>query len=223
MKQSLGLIEVRGLALAVNVADAMAKSAAIRLVGVENTNGGGWMTIKVTGDVAAVKSALSTGAALAQAHDGLISHTVLSRAVESVMAMTVPASHPVMQAATQGAEVSDSEPLSPALELSESPLGLVVTPAEPDADESLESDKSLPAAKNIADMAEQADAPEPVELLLLTEQQEEPAPVDERVAPPVEAMPEPTSSHKASCNLCNDPQCPREKGEPHHKCLHARG
>ena len=45
MKQSLGLIEVRGLALAVEVADAMAKSAAIRLAGVEKTNGGGWMTI----------------------------------------------------------------------------------------------------------------------------------------------------------------------------------
>lgn len=36
MKQSLGLLEVSGLALAISCADVMAKAASITLVGLEN-------------------------------------------------------------------------------------------------------------------------------------------------------------------------------------------
>ncbi|MGS5184050.1 BMC domain-containing protein, partial [Escherichia coli] len=49
MKQSLGLLEVSGLALAISCADAMAKAASITLVGLEKTNGSGWTLIKITG------------------------------------------------------------------------------------------------------------------------------------------------------------------------------
>lgn len=31
-----------------------------------------------------------------------------------------------------------------------------------------------------------------------------------------------TRSHrKATCNICGDPECPRHKGDPHDKCIHA--
>lgn len=56
MKQSLGLLEVSGLALAISCADAMAKAASITLVGLEKTNGSGWTLIKITGDVASVNA-----------------------------------------------------------------------------------------------------------------------------------------------------------------------
>lgn len=49
MKQSLGLLEVSGLALAISCADVMAKAASITLVGLEKTNGSGWMVIKIIG------------------------------------------------------------------------------------------------------------------------------------------------------------------------------
>ncbi len=61
MKQSLGLLEVSGLALAISCADAMAKAASITLVGLEKTNGSGWTLIKITGDVASVNAAIATG------------------------------------------------------------------------------------------------------------------------------------------------------------------
>lgn len=48
MKQSLGLLEVSGLALAISCADAMAKAASITLVGLEKTNGSGWTLIKLS-------------------------------------------------------------------------------------------------------------------------------------------------------------------------------
>ncbi len=64
VKQSLGLLEVSGLALSPSVArDLMlAKAASITLVGLERTNGSGWTVIKITGDVASVQSAIITGA-----------------------------------------------------------------------------------------------------------------------------------------------------------------
>lgn len=61
MKQSLGLLEVSGLALAITCADAMAKAAAITLLALEKTNGSGWMVVKIAGDVASVQAAVMTG------------------------------------------------------------------------------------------------------------------------------------------------------------------
>jgi len=90
VKMSLGLLEVSGLALAINTADAMAKSAAVTLVGIDTCKGGGWMTIKITGDVAAVNSALNTGAALAEKHGGLIAKSLLARPDEQLMQQVVP-------------------------------------------------------------------------------------------------------------------------------------
>ncbi len=72
MKQSLGLLEVCGLALAISCADIMAKSASITLLALEKTNGSGWMVIKITGDVASVQAAITTGAHFAEQRNGSV-------------------------------------------------------------------------------------------------------------------------------------------------------
>jgi len=79
VKISLGLLEVKGLALAINSADVMAKCAAINIIDIEKTNGNGWMLIKISGDVASVQAAILSGASLADKNNGLISHRVLPR------------------------------------------------------------------------------------------------------------------------------------------------
>lgn len=86
MKTSLGLLEVSGLALAIGAADAMAKAASVNLIGIEKTNGSGWMLIRLTGDVASVQAAISTGAAFAEQHHGLVSRSVLARPADTLMA-----------------------------------------------------------------------------------------------------------------------------------------
>lgn len=86
MKTSLGLLEVSGLALAIGAADAMAKAASVSLIDIEKTNGSGWMLIRLTGDVASVQAAISTGAAFAQQHHGLVSSAVLARPADALMA-----------------------------------------------------------------------------------------------------------------------------------------
>lgn len=78
MKQSLGLLEVCGLALAISCADIMAKSASITLLALEKTNGSGWMVIKITGDVASVQAAITTGAQFAEQRNGLVAHKVIA-------------------------------------------------------------------------------------------------------------------------------------------------
>jgi len=64
MPTALGLIETRGLVAAIVAADAMLKASNVKLLGKEVTKAA-LVTIKVTGDVAAVKSAVDAGAAAA--------------------------------------------------------------------------------------------------------------------------------------------------------------
>ncbi|MFZ7101196.1 MAG: BMC domain-containing protein [Peptococcaceae bacterium] len=62
--QALGLVETRGLLPAIECADVMLKTAQVELV--ERTLvGGGYVTIAVTGDVAAVQASVEAGAAAA--------------------------------------------------------------------------------------------------------------------------------------------------------------
>ncbi len=62
--QSWGFIEVIGYIPAVAAADAMVKSADVKLAGME-VIGGGMVTVAVTGEIGAVRTAVDAGAAAA--------------------------------------------------------------------------------------------------------------------------------------------------------------
>lgn len=143
MKQSLGLLEVSGLALAITCADAMAKAAAITLLALEKTNGSGWMVVKIAGDVASVQAAVMTGAELAERQQGLVAQKVIARPGAGLLPVRVEA--------------------------------------------------PLPAPDDVA----------------VTEGNAAPADIPSH------------STEQVTCNLCLDPHCPRQKGEPRSQCLHA--
>lgn len=124
----------------------MAKSASITLVALEKTNGSGWMVIKITGDVASVQAAITTGAQFAEQRNGLVAHKVIARPGEGIL---------------------------PA----EAPPPSVMEP-EPEESET-------------ADVVSEAPAEEPLQ-----------------------------QQGVVSCNLCLDPKCPRQKGEPRTLCIH---
>ncbi len=84
MKKSLGLVEVAGLCAAVYTADAMVKAANVELVALERARGNGWMTVKVTGDVGAVKAAVSVGVQTASSNGKLIASWVIARPTDEV-------------------------------------------------------------------------------------------------------------------------------------------
>lgn len=78
MQLALGLIETKGLVGAIEAADAMVKSANVKLVSKEKITAA-LVTVKIVGEVAAVKSAVDAGAAAAQRVSQLISAHVIPR------------------------------------------------------------------------------------------------------------------------------------------------
>ncbi|KZL90882.1 BMC domain-containing protein [Clostridium magnum] len=89
--QALGLIETKGLLAAIEAADAMVKSANVRIV--EKTYvGGGLVTILITGDVGAVKASIEAGAAAVEKLDEefLVSQHLIPRPHEELKSIIGP-------------------------------------------------------------------------------------------------------------------------------------
>ncbi|MEE2787192.1 MAG: BMC domain-containing protein [Myxococcota bacterium] len=78
MADALGMIETRGFVAVVEAADAMVKAAKVELVSYEKI-GGGYATVIVRGDVAAVKAATDAGARAAERVGELVSVHVIPR------------------------------------------------------------------------------------------------------------------------------------------------
>ena len=78
MSEALGMIETKGFIGLVEAADAMVKAAKVELVGYEKI-GGGYVTVIVRGDVAAVKAATEAGARQAERVGELVAVHVIPR------------------------------------------------------------------------------------------------------------------------------------------------
>ena len=78
MADALGMIETRGFVAVVEAADAMVKAAKVDLVRYEKI-GGGYTTVIVRGDGAAVKAATDAGARAAERVGELVSVHVIPR------------------------------------------------------------------------------------------------------------------------------------------------
>ncbi|MDF2633762.1 MAG: microcompartment protein [Pelosinus sp.] len=61
VQNALGLIEIVGLAAALEATDAALKAANVELIGYEKTKGGGMVVIKLSGNVGAVTAAVQAG------------------------------------------------------------------------------------------------------------------------------------------------------------------
>ncbi len=86
--QALGFIETKGVLAAIEAADAMLKAADVSLM--EKTKvGGGLIAVTVTGDVAAVKSAVDAGAAAVERIEGaaLVTRHVIARPHDEITAV----------------------------------------------------------------------------------------------------------------------------------------
>jgi len=81
--EALGMIETRGFPAAVEAADAMVKAAKVELVSYEKT-GGGYVTVVIRGDVAAVKAACDAGRAGAARVGEIVAVHVIARPHQNV-------------------------------------------------------------------------------------------------------------------------------------------
>jgi ethanolamine utilization protein EutM len=83
MEKAIGLIETRGLIAMIEAADQMLKAAEVHLIGRERI-GGGYMTVVVQGEVAAVRAAVEAGAAAAKRVGDLFAVHVIPRPHEDL-------------------------------------------------------------------------------------------------------------------------------------------
>lgn len=87
MAEALGMIETKSFTASVEAADAMVKAAKVELVSYEKT-GGGYVTVVVRGDVAAVKAATDAGSRAAEKVGEMVAVHVIPRPhsnVDSIM------------------------------------------------------------------------------------------------------------------------------------------
>lgn len=91
MISSLGLIEVVGLVGAIEAGDTAVKAANVRLIGLELTKGGGMVTVKIEGEVSAVKAAVEAGVMAAERLTTVVSKLVIARPSVEVGKMVEPA------------------------------------------------------------------------------------------------------------------------------------
>jgi microcompartment protein CcmL/EutN len=78
MAEALGMIETRSFPAVVEAADAMVKAAKVELVSYEKT-GGGYVTVNIRGDVAAVKAACDAGKAGAARVGEIVAVHIIAR------------------------------------------------------------------------------------------------------------------------------------------------
>lgn len=107
---ALGLIETRGLVGVLEAADTAAKAADVQLMGIERI-GGGFVSLRLRGEVAAVQAAVRAGSAAARDVSDLVSaHVIPSPHVEmDLISSQVPSS----EAVPAGTAISGAEPAAP--------------------------------------------------------------------------------------------------------------
>lgn len=198
----------------------MAKSANIALIAIDKTRGSGWMLITITGDVAAVASAITSGAQLAQRENGLVAQRVIPRPADDLI--------DALLADTSEKTLTPAQKVTTSLNTSAS-----VTPTLHHA---LDNTAGTAASARKRDETETAtEMPGPAHESVVAESATDiPTPVGKSAEPmspsafravggetgETASMVTPPSVATDICNLCNDPACPRRKGEPRAACLH---
>ncbi|WP_125581412.1 BMC domain-containing protein [Levilactobacillus cerevisiae] len=105
--ESIGYVEVIGLADAIIVGDHMLKAASVGIKNIENATGG-LITVSVSGDVAAVEAAIEAGTADSRVH--VVSTVVLANPAEGITELGRTNVFTDEPAAKEPAEATQSKP-----------------------------------------------------------------------------------------------------------------
>lgn len=138
--QALGTIEVVGLVAGIEAADVACKAANVELVGYELAKGGGYVTIKVLGNVGAVKAAVDAAACAAEKITRVVSKLVIPRPsdqIGSLVANSLTVGYTAPKAPAKPKQKAAAKP-APAPKAAEAPAAEaeaapVETPAEASA------------------------------------------------------------------------------------------
>lgn len=204
VKNAVGMIETIGLAAAVEAADAAVKAANVQLVGYELTKGMGWVLVKVTGEVGAVKAAVEAGKAAASKVNKVVATHVIPRPYKDLSQLLLTKETVGLEQVPKAKNPGGND--AGTTQLEEAPTSASIDPNPIAETLQLEENQVTPVANQAEDEQTLADsAPEPSQKGMTEE-----IPVQEKGS----------QAQGATCNLCFDPACPRKKGDPRMNCIH---
>jgi microcompartment protein CcmL/EutN len=162
-KESLGLIETLGLVAAIEAADAGAKAANVKLRGYEQARAG-LITVIFAGDVAAVRAAVSAGAAAAKRVGKVVSVHVIARP-DRQLQVSPNGTKPVPKAEATPVEKSVFEQASPVEDIAPiaQPEVNVSAVCEPEPSPAAEEEQPIAVQEPVAASAEKIVAEDVVE------------------------------------------------------------
>lgn len=203
MQKSLGLIETQGLAGGIEAADAAVKSANVELIGYELTRGGGWTTVKIQGDVGAVKAAVDAARIAAGKVTRVVSTRVIPRPAEGLEMLI-----------RNGDTVGYQPPEPPADPEPPAPPEPPVSPDEPKEEAPVppaaeEPEPEAPAVPQEAQVVQAAEEPPTAQ----AEAQPAPEAPAEEPAPAPEAAPEAPAEPEQAAEAAVE-EAPEEEAAP---------
>lgn len=202
--EALGLIETVGMAAAIEAADTCVKSANVKLIGYELSRGFGMVTVKINGDVGAVKAAIEAAKASASKVNKVYATLIIPRPAKDIDSI-------VESKLTVGVKHDSKEEVQKPAENVESNEAADV---ESTNQEVLYDD--LKNGVEVGSAEIQITEPSKEEKVILS--------IDKKM-PEANKTPEDnkTNNHENNedvCNICHDPTCPRRKGQPRNLCKH---
>ncbi|MEY7999064.1 BMC domain-containing protein [Clostridium sp. Mt-5] len=210
--EALGVIETIGMAAAIEAADSCVKSANVTLIGYELTRGSGLVTIKIEGNVGAVKAAISAAKVSAGRVNKVYATLIIPRPAKDL-------DNIIESKETVGLEKTDDKVKDESI-VSHEKLEYNEKLAD---SENKDSDLEEPELKEKnRDEQEETNSDEEIEKDKSFDAVEETVPEKKHVIKVEDMDPseENTEDNKEVCNICHDPQCPRRKGQPRNLCIH---
>lgn len=188
--EALGVIETVGMAAAIEAADSCVKSANVELIGYELSKGSGLVTIKIKGNVGAVKAAIEAAKISAGRINKIYAALVIPRPAKSLDRI-------IESESTVGIQVKKSEEeWQKEVEVIEKEEIQVQDELENQEKEVSKEKLVEPKGENIIEEDKKS----------IEKIKEENIHIDEQESDEV-------------CNICHDPKCPRKKGQPKNLCI----
>ncbi|MBP3039885.1 BMC domain-containing protein [Bacillaceae bacterium Marseille-Q3522] len=206
-QDALGLIEVIGLTAALEAADASLKAANVQLLGYEKVTAG-LVTVKIQGDVAAVKAALEAAKTSAGKIGTIVSVLVIPRPASGIRPLIKTISEkkdkPDRTTAEEQSEPDSRKPLQEQENGEERDLQKI---DENEDTKKNEITNDITINDYTEETADQGNAKKNTNM----EKETHSSVTNTEMA---------DSKTNVTCNLCHDPLCPREKGQPRTQCIH---
>lgn len=215
MKEALGLIETVGMAAAIEAADTCVKSANVELIGYELTRGQGMVTVKIKGDVGAVKAAVESAKVSAAKVNKVVSTLVIPRPAQGIQGI-------IESDSTVGIEREEDNKKEALEDNKEVEMVKEEVTKQDEKKEDAANEEVIKQEVPKEEVNEEKTVTEQKETLNIQKktEKEEVEKKEEIVDTEENVKQQELKEDSETCNICHDAACPRRKGQPKNMCIH---